>query len=238
MTPTTLRSHGALLLVTLLVPAAAAAQGSGITNRQIFEAIDVRDGSTVCEMGAGDGELSLAAARIVGPSGRVYTSELGDDRLRTLRAKLAGRDLAQLTVVEGDANRTNFPEGGCDALFMRNVYHHFADPGAMNASIAAALRPGARLAIVDFTPPPGSEAACPADRGRDGMHGVTLETLSRELKDAGFDIVSTAAVNRAIMVVVTKGSKDYKPSHKQREGAAASGPRERSGALGSPRASV
>jgi ubiquinone/menaquinone biosynthesis C-methylase UbiE len=207
MTPTTLRSHRALLLATLLVPAAAAAQGAGITNRQIFEAIGVRDGSVVCEMGAGDGELSLAAARIVGPSGRVYASELGDDRLKTLRAKLAGHDLAQVTVVEGDAHRTNFPEGGCDALFMRNVYHHFGSPGAMNASIAEALRPGARLAIVDFTPPPGGEAACPADRGKDGMHGITLETLSRELKDAGFEIVSTAAVNRAIMVVVAKVSK-------------------------------
>jgi ubiquinone/menaquinone biosynthesis C-methylase UbiE len=205
---TTLRSRGALLLVTLLVPAAAAAQGSGITNRQIFEAIDARDGSTVCEMGAGDGELTLAAARIVGRAGRVYTSELGDDRLKALRDKLAGSDSAQVTVVEGDANRTNFPEGGCDALFMRNVYHHFANPAAMNASIAASLKPGARLAIVDFTPPPGSEAACPADRGKDGMHGITVETLARELKDAGFETVSTAAVNRAIMVVVSKGSKD------------------------------
>ena len=205
---TTLRSRGALLLVTLLVPAAAAAQGSGITNRQIFEAIDARDGSTVCEMGAGDGELTLAAARIVGRAGRVYTSELGDDRLKALREKLAGSDSAQITVVEGDANRTNFPEGGCDALFMRNVYHHFANPAAMNASIAASLKPGARLAIVDFTPPPGSEAACPADRGKDGMHGITVETLARELKDAGFETVSTAAVNRAIMVVVSKVSKD------------------------------
>jgi ubiquinone/menaquinone biosynthesis C-methylase UbiE len=205
---TTLRSRGALLLVTLLVPAAAAAQGSGITNRQIFEAIDARDGNTVCEMGAGDGELTLAAARIVGRAGRVYTSELGGDRLKALREKLAGSDSAQITVVEGDANRTNFPEGGCDALFMRNVYHHFANPAAMNASIAASLKPGARLAIVDFTPPPGSEAACPADRGKDGMHGITVATLARELKDAGFETVSTAAVNRAIMVVVSKVSKD------------------------------
>jgi ubiquinone/menaquinone biosynthesis C-methylase UbiE len=204
MTPTTLRAVCALLLVTPFVPAAASAQGSGITSNQIFEAIGARDGVTVCEMGAGDGELTLAAARIVGPAGRVYTSELGDDRVKALRGKLGGRSLAQITVVAGDANRTNFPDGACDALFMRNVYHHFADPAAMNASIAAALKPGARLAIVDFTPPPGSEATCPADRGKDGMHGVTLEALARELKDAGFATVSSATVNRSIMAVVTK----------------------------------
>lgn len=195
----------ALLLVTLFVPAAAAAQGSGITSEQIFEAIGARDGTIVCEIGAGDGELTLAAAKIVGPRGRVYTSELGDTRVRTLSEKVAGSSLAHITVVAGDAVKTNFPDGSCDALFMRNVYHHFADPAAMNASISTALTPGGRLAIVDFSPPPGNEATCPADRGKDGMHGITAETLAREMKDAGFEPVSSnAGAQRWFMVVVSK----------------------------------
>jgi hypothetical protein len=66
------------------------------------------------------------------------------------------------------------------------------------------LKPGARLAVVDFTPPPGSEAACPADRGKDGMHGITLDTLSRELKDAGFEPVSAEEMQRALFVVVAR----------------------------------
>jgi tRNA A58 N-methylase Trm61 len=194
----------ALVLVTLFVPAAASAQSSGsITNGQIFSAIGLRDGSTVCEMGAGDGELTLAAAKIVGSQGRVYTSELGDDRVKALRDKVGST--AQITVVTGSAAATNFPDAGCDAVFMRNVYHHFADPAAMNASIATALKPGARLAIVDFSPPPGNEAACPADRGKDGMHGITTETLSREMKEAGFEPVSSdVGAQRWFMVVVAK----------------------------------
>jgi len=201
----------ALLLVTLLGtcgpygPTAASAQGSGITNAQIFEAIGAQDGATVCEIGAGNGALSLAAAKIVGPQGRVYTSELGDDRVRALRDKVGGSSLAQITVVAGDPVKTNFPDAGCDALFLRNVYHHFADPAAMNASISTALKPGGRLAIVDFSPPPGNEATCPADRGKDGMHGITAETLSREMKDAGFEPVSSnAGAQRWFMVVVSK----------------------------------
>ena len=199
------RRTSALLLVTLLVPAAASAQSSGsITNGQIFDSLDVREGATICEIGAGDGELTVAAARIVGSQGRVYASELGDDRVKTLRAKVANSTLAQITVVAGDPVKTNFPDAGCDALFMRNVYHHFADPVAVNASIAAALKPGGRLTIVDFTPPPGNEAACPAARGKDGMHGITAETLSREMKDAGFEPVSARTAQRAIMIVVSK----------------------------------
>ena len=114
----------------------------------------------------------------MGSGGRVYTSELGDDRVKTLRDKIAASGLSQITVVAGAATATNFPDAACDALFMRNVYHHFADPARMNAAIAKAVKPGGRVAVVDFTPP-GAEAASPADRDKDGMHGVTPESLSR-----------------------------------------------------------
>lgn len=92
---------------------------------------------------------------------------------------------------------------------MRNVYHHFEDPAAMNASMAAALKPGARLAVVDFSPPPGSEAKTPADRSKDGTHGVTSEALARELKDAGFEPVSSElGAERWFMVVVSKAKRE------------------------------
>jgi hypothetical protein len=73
----------------------------------------------------------------------------------------------------------------------------------MAASILAALRPGGRVAVVDFTPP-DKEAPTPADRGRDGMHGVRAETVVRELTQAGFETVSSEAAERALMVVASK----------------------------------
>ena len=188
--------------VTLLVPAIAVAWQPGtLATDKIFEAINVREGITVCEIGAGDGELSIAAARIVGRAGRVYTSELGDDRVKALREKTSAARLAQITVIAGDADKTNFPDAACDALFMRNVYHHFADPAKMDASILAALKPGGRVAVIDFTPP-GKEAERPADRGKDGMHGVTADTVSRELTAAGFEPVSAAAGSQRWFMVV------------------------------------
>jgi ubiquinone/menaquinone biosynthesis C-methylase UbiE len=198
---------GAALFVTLLLPAAAAAQQSGstISTERIFAAIGVKAGSTVCEMGAGDGELTIAAAKLAGAGGRVYTSELGAERVRTLRERAAASGLSQITVVEGDAARTNFPDGACDALFMRNVYHHFADPATINRSIAASLKPGARVAVVDFMPP-DKEAERPEDRAKDGMHGVTAETISRELTGAGLEVVSTEAGAQRWFLVVAKRS--------------------------------
>ena len=198
-----------LLFVTLFIPAGATAQRSGspITIEQIFEAIGAREGSTVCEIGAGDGGLSIAAARIVGEQGRIYTNELGDARVKTLRERIAASGLAQITVVAGDANSTNFPDGVCDAMFMRDVYHHFRDPAAMNASIRAALAPGARVAILDFAPPPGNEAPCAADRATDGMHGVGRDTLARELKEAGLEPAAAEDTGQRWFMIVAEKPK-------------------------------
>src|SRR5690348_10638758 len=98
----------ALLLAALLVPGAASAQG--VQPARIFEALALSPGATVCEMGAGDGELSLAAAGLVGREGHVYTSELGAERLKTLRSKVGSPDRPNVHVVAGQAERTNFPD--------------------------------------------------------------------------------------------------------------------------------
>jgi predicted methyltransferase len=194
--------------VLLLSSTLAPAQGAGASTvppARIYEAIGVKEGLTICEIGAGSGELSIAVAKLVGPTGRVFTSELGDERVKTLQTNVQKSGLTHITVVAGDAVKTNFPDATCDALFMRNVYHHFADPAAMNASIAAALKPGARYAVVDFTAPPGGEAKTPADRAKDGSHGIGPDALSRELKEAGFEpVTSDTSGQRWFMVVVAK----------------------------------
>jgi ubiquinone/menaquinone biosynthesis C-methylase UbiE len=196
----------ALLFAALLVPGVASAQG--VLNAQIFDALALTSGATVCEIGAGDGALSIDAAARVGDQGHVYTSELGAERLKALRTKVGAANKPQIKVVEGAAERTNFPDAACDALFMRNVYHHFETPVAMNRSIAAALKPGGRVAIVDFSPP-DKEAQKPEDRDQDGMHGVTPATVERELTAAGFQSATTAVPpkggsDRWYMVVATK----------------------------------
>ena len=196
----------AMLLAAMAIAVAgaqASQSDSTIPTAAIFEAIEAGEGMTVCEIGAGDGELSVEAARLVGPQGRVYTSELGEERLTALQGTVGSSGLAHITVVEGGPDRTNLPDGACDALFMRNVYHHFGDPRAMNRSIVAALAPGARVAIVDFRPR-GTEASRPGDRDENGSHGVSAEAVSREMQEAGLrPIDSQAGEGRWYIVVFT-----------------------------------
>ena len=89
---------------------------------------------------------------------------------------------------------------------MRNVYHHFADPAAMNASIVKALKPGGRIAVVDFVPSRNRpEAARPADRAHNDSHGVSATSVGRELREAGLEVVRTQpGTDTWFMVVAAK----------------------------------
>jgi tRNA A58 N-methylase Trm61 len=173
---------------------------------KIFEALELKQGSVVGEIGAGSGELTLAAARVVGTQGKVFTTELGDDRVKGLEKAVQSSGLSQITVLTGDPNKTNFSDACCDAIFMRNVYHHFSDPVAMTKSMAAALKPGGRVAVVDFMPNRNRpEAARPADRANNESHGVSAESVARELREAGLEIVkSEPGDDRWFMVVAMK----------------------------------
>jgi ubiquinone/menaquinone biosynthesis C-methylase UbiE len=165
----------------------------------------LKPGDTVAEIGAGKGELTLAAANVVGRTGKVYASELGEKRVLELERAVSLAALPQISVVAGSPTNTNFPDACCDAIFMQDVYHHFSDPAAMNAGILRSLKPGGRLAIVDFTPPPDSPDVEPASRAKDGSHGVRPATLTRELTEAGFEgIAIDAAGDRWFLVVARK----------------------------------
>ncbi|MPY89904.1 MAG: methyltransferase domain-containing protein [Luteitalea sp.] len=171
---------------------------------RLIDALEVGPGSTIADIGAGAGELTVAMARHVGPSGRVYSSELGSERLEELEQAVETAGLDNVTVIKGHANRTNLPNECCDALFMRRVYHHFADPAAMNASLWQSLKPSGRLAVIDF-PPDGDESAAPSGRAKGDQHGVTAETVERELEEAAFELLSIdEETDGDFMVIVRK----------------------------------
>jgi len=156
---------------------------------RLVQVLDLHPGSVVADVGAGSGEVTVEIARQLGAESRVYSTDINQDRLREIRAAASKASLANVIVLEGDPNRTNLPDGCCDALFVRNVYHHFADPPAMNASVLRALKPGGRFAVMDF-PPDGPSRDVPPDKRAGGKdHGVFRDTVVAELKAAGFEIV-------------------------------------------------
>lgn len=162
---------------------------------RLATALQLQPGQTVADIGAGSGQLTLELARLVGPSGRVYATELDEDRLRELRRIADSAEPRNITVVQAHAARTNLPPGCCDALVLRRVYHHIDNPRAMNESMRESLKPGGFLAILDFAPD-GTESADPDGRDTGDQHGVTSATVARELGEAGFQLVTVEEAER------------------------------------------
>jgi predicted methyltransferase len=174
---------------------------------RLVTALKLHAGQTVADIGAGGGQLTVALAREVGPSGRVYATELDASRLRDIRQATDSAGLENVSVIEAHATRTNLPERCCDALVLRKVYHHFDKPHLMNASLRQSLKPGGLLAVIDFEPD-SAESADPGNRDTGDQHGVTSATVVRELSQAGLEVVDVDGGTRAgrFMVVVRRPS--------------------------------
>ncbi|MEX2272651.1 MAG: methyltransferase domain-containing protein [Vicinamibacterales bacterium] len=202
------------LLAILLVAAAVApasvdllAQNNARDLQRLIKALEVEPGMTVGEIGAGSGELTVLMAGHVGAAGKVLSTELNEARLADIRKAVAAASRQNVTVLEAGVETTNLPAACCDAIFMRNVYHHFSNPAAINRSLLAALEPGGRIAVIDFAPRGGADAATPAERSDDPTHGVRPETVARELEAAGFVRVSVdepGSSQDGFMVVMRK----------------------------------
>jgi SAM-dependent methyltransferase len=150
------------------------AEGGELPRLRQALALEARD--VVADVGAGKGELTFALAKEVK---QVFSTEIDPDRLRRLREA----KVANVTVVEARGSETGLPPGCCDAIVLRRVYHHLAEPAAINASLWRALRPGGALAVIDFPPP--------LFLGR-GALGVPTKDVIDEVTGSGFELVRVA----------------------------------------------
>lgn len=189
-------------VVLALVSATAAAQSAAENQadaERLIAALHVAAGSTVCEIGAGGGELTVLIAKAVGPDGHVYSNDLNADRRREIGKAVKDAALTNVTVVEGKPDSANIAPGTCDGVFMRNVYHHFADPATMNTDLFRALKPGGAVAVIDFTPR-GTESADPKGRADEAHHGVSPASVMRELQAAGFAALQSSSSGQGFIV--------------------------------------
>jgi len=181
-------------LLLILIPAAIYLAWPTFENPEgdadrLLSLLHLRPGMAAAEIGAGEARLSLQLARRLGPQSRILVTELGDDKLSTLRKAAAA---SNINVIEAGESSSNLPPQCCDAILLRKVYHHITQRQSINASIVEALRPGGRLAIIDFPPRsimfwlPKVEGM---PTGRTG-HGVTPEDVIREITAAGLQLES------------------------------------------------
>ena len=178
----------AALIVTMF--AGAGAQQTALTDAQLksaevevprlVELLELKPGMTVADVGAGFGAWTMRLSRSLGPTGRVFATDIGADQLAALRASVEREKLTNVTVIAGAPSSSNLPPGCCDAILVRDAYHHFTQPDDLVRSLAAALKPGGRLAVIDFPPRPNTEVPAGVPANRLG-HGVPPEVVVKEV---------------------------------------------------------
>jgi ubiquinone/menaquinone biosynthesis C-methylase UbiE len=180
-----------VFLLAIFVSLAAAISDGEI--QRLEKVMNWKAGQVIADVGAGEGEIGFAAATAVGESGKVYLTELDEDKVAALQRAASRRKLKNVLILAAAEKETKLPDNCCDAIILRRVYHHFTAPNEMDASLMRSLRPGALLAVIEFAPRKSLSASDPVKGvpSNRGGHGIPKQILMEELIGAGFKLDKT-----------------------------------------------
>ena len=116
----------------------------------LLDNLRIEPGQVVGDLGCGNGYLSLPIASRVGPRGRVFAADLQPEMLKLLRERAAHKNIVNIQTLQSSASDPGFAPGSCDWILMVDVYHELDRPESVLAAVRRALRPGGRLALVEF----------------------------------------------------------------------------------------
>jgi SAM-dependent methyltransferase len=117
---------------------------------ELVEQLHLRPGDVVADIGAGTGYLSRRLAKAVSPRGKVLAEDIQREMLDLLTNKMAELQITNVVPVLGSIKDPKLPSGSVDLVVMVDVYHEFDFPYEMLEAICRSLRPGGRVAFVEF----------------------------------------------------------------------------------------
>jgi SAM-dependent methyltransferase len=146
-----------------------------------LDAIGIRKGSMVAEVGAGTGYVSLKMARRVGPEGTVYANDIQPEMLARLRANAATAGVQNIRTVLGTETDPQLPAGRMDLIILVDVYHEFGQPQKMLDAMRAELKADGRLVLLEYRKEDPNVPILPE-------HKMTVAEAKREVEAEGFQL--------------------------------------------------
>jgi len=156
---------------------------------KLIEVLALKPSMSVADVGAGGGAMSVVLARWLA-SGSVIATDLEPASLAVIGEYAKREGLSNVTLLQGAPASANLPASCCDAILMRNVYHHLTEPETFITSVIGSLKPGGQLAIVDFAARPGSALPKGVRANREG-NGIPSSLVVEEMRAVGLTYVQT-----------------------------------------------
>jgi len=150
----------------------------------VIAALDVKQGMTVADLGAGTGYFSVRLAAAVGKTGRVLAIDVEPKLVDYMKERAAKAELAQLVAVLAPADDPKLPARGVDLVLIVDTWHHIDDRLHYLAKLAAGLKQGGRVAVVDFKK--GDFPVGPPD-----AHKLTPDAVEAEFVGAGWTLAKS-----------------------------------------------
>jgi predicted methyltransferase len=153
----------------------------------VMEALKLKPGAAVADIGAGTGYFSWRMAKVVGAEGKVYAVDIQPEMLEMLGKKMAERGVGNVVPVLGKIDDAKLPPNALDLVIMVDVYHEFSHPYEMMKSIHHALKPGGRVAFVEYR---AEDAGVPIKR----LHKMSEAQVRKEMGALEFEWVANSNV--------------------------------------------
>lgn len=146
---------------------------------KIMDAIGLKPGMVIGDIGAGWGRFAVWFANRVGETGKVYANDIDTGALMRLEKRCKDHGFKNVIVCHGKVVDPNIPPGVLDIAFMINVYHHLEKPVELVRNLAPTLKPEGVLVIVEHRP----------EKTGSSSHSTSQEKLVEQAGQAGFELI-------------------------------------------------
>jgi SAM-dependent methyltransferase len=148
---------------------------------QLVRLLGIKPGMTVADLGAGSGYYVVRLSPIVGSNGRIFAEDIESDYLQGLRQRVRDLGLANVTVTRGEPHDPGLPTGSVDVAILVHMYHEVTQPYGLLYNLVPALKPDARIGIVDSFAPTSEHGTPPSllrcELGAIGYREVSFDRL-------------------------------------------------------------
>lgn len=150
----------------------------------VIGAMQIRDGMTVADIGAGTGFFTRRLAKAVGPAGKVYAEDIQPQMLDLLKKDMEKEGIRNVVSVLGTETDAKLPLHGIDRVLLVDVYHEFQKPEPMLASILHSLTPGGTVILVEYRLEGDSASHINI------KHRMSVDQVLGEWNAAGFELAN------------------------------------------------